>query len=288
MPGISHAATTPASSEPAEASQETDPSSEEAPSATDPQARKALRSAFVRLIQANTGRFEVRVPLGSDLFIHQSGTYQIRPAAYDMLIEHSSDVGAVEFAYRAVGDEMWVRVMSASSGDNQQPKWPCWVNYDDLTRLGELPGELAQTSTGQPPPAVIAASYGIGRRFLTDGSVEGTTDLALALGLVSGKFLAATGVEAQGDAIVPATFFLDGGDFTGFSVPLAELPAAIASAGGDLPTGLEALDELPGAIVTRFSDYRTPVTIQAPAADEQLTFKSPEDFAAAMKSCGAG
>jgi hypothetical protein len=157
-----------------------------------------------------------------------------------------------------------------------------------MAGLREFPVELAQAPPGQPPSAIVTASYGVGIRAIDAQSVEGTTDLALALGMVSGKLVVASGIDAQGDDTVPATFSIDGQTLSGFTVPLAELPEAIESAGGDLHPALESLAELPGSITTRFSEVGASVNVQAPAVEERLTFKNADDLESAMTSCGGG
>lgn len=277
-------------SQDAEASSEAteEASSEATESVAEPNARKTLRSAFLRLVRANTGHFEVIVPFGSEVSIQERGRYQVRPVAYDVVRELTSPEGTLRIAYRGVGDEMWLRLESVTSDKGRTPPWPCWVSYDDIAGLREFPVELAQGPNGQPPSAIVAASYGVGKRAIDAQSIEGTTDLALALGLVSGKLVGASGIDAQGDDTVPATFSLDRQTLSGFTVPLADLPDAIESAGGDLPPELESLAALPGGITTRFSDFGASVNVHAPPADERLRFRNADDFESAMRSCGGG
>jgi hypothetical protein len=286
--GDSRATAPPNSSASDEVSQDAEASSEGTQSVADPKARKALRSAIVRLLRANTGHFEVTVPFGSDSGSRERGQYQVRPVAYDGVRELTTPEGTVRFAYRGVGDEIWLRLESATSDEGRTPPWPCWVNYDDIADMPEFPIELASGPNGQPPSAIVAASYGVGQRVVDAHSIEGTMDLALALGLVSGKLLVASGIDAQGDDTAPATFSLDGQTLSGFTVPLADLPDAIEGAGGDLPPELESLAALPGGITTRFSDFGVPVNVQAPPAAERLTFMNADDIESAMRSCGGG
>ena len=260
--------------------------SEPAEVVTDPRARKALKTAVLGLLRANTGRYELDIPFGDGLSIRETGRYRITPLAFESVREQISPEGTLRITYRGVGDEMWFRMESLTSGQGEQPGWPCWVDYDDVHRLQEFPAELAQAPTGQPPAAVVSASWGTGRQRTGAASMEGTTDLATALGLVSSKLLVAAGVDPQGDAVVPATFALDGKVLTGVSVPLAELPAAIETAGGSLPPELGDLATLPGSIATRFADIGAAVDVAAPPVGERLAFTGAEDYEAAMRSCG--
>lgn len=139
---------------------------------------------------------------------------------------------------------------------------------------------------GQPPAAVVAASYGIGRERLGPGSVAGTTDLALALGLMGAKALMASGIDPQGDATVPAAFTLAGGALAEVAVRLDEIPGAVDVAGGALPPELSELGEAEGVMRTRFTEVGAPVDLAPPADEEQLVLADPDDFEAAMASCG--
>lgn len=251
----------------------------------DTKARKALRTAFISLARANTGHYEVTIPLGSGAS-HEYGRYRLDPVAFHVVREFKGPGETVRLAYRGVGNELWIRLESVISDGKSKPTWPCWVSYDDLATQGVLPPDLAQAPRGQPPGAVVAASYGIGQRKVTGESIEGTTDLALALGLIGGKFAVATGIDTQADDTVPATFSFDGGTLSGFSVALADLPDAIEAAGGDLPPGLDGLASMPGAIETRFFRIGQPVDVEAPLESEQLTAADPENFETAMNSCG--
>lgn len=202
------------------------------------------------------------VPLGGDGRIHEEGRYRVRPAAYDVVREQTGPDTVIRIAYRGVGDNLWYRLEALTSEEGAVPPWPCWVNYYDMTELREFPVELAQVPRGRPPAAIVAASYGVGKRVLAAESVSGTTDLALAVGLVSNKLLSVSGIDAQGDITVPATFSLGDGTLAGFEVPLAARPDAISVAGGDPPPELAGLSTLPGAITTRFSDLGAPVDVE--------------------------
>lgn len=252
----------------------------------DPKARKALRAAFVSLARANTGHYEVTVPLGGDANSHEYARYQLSPVAFHVVREFTGPDGTIRLAYRGLGNDSWIRLESVTSDGQSTPAWRCWVSYEDIANQDILPPELAQAPRGQPPSAVVAASYGIGQRAIAENAIEGTTDLALALGLVSGKILVAAGIDAQADDTVPATFSLDGGTLSGFSVALADLPDAIEAAGGDLPAELSGLASIPGAIETRFSRFGEPVDVDAPPLNERLALTNPDNFEAAMNSCG--
>jgi len=253
--------------------------------AVDPGARKAVKSAFRGLVRANTGRFDVDVPLGDGFTIREQGVYRLTPLAYDVTRVQTSPEGSIRMAYRGVGDERWVRMESATAAGESAPGWPCWVDFDDVSKLGgsvDLSGGL----DGQPPAAVVAASYGVGTSFVTPTSIDGTADLALTLGLLGSKTLAAFGVDPHGDATVPATFTTSGGTLAEIAVPFAELPSAIDDAGGELPAGLDALAQAPGAITIRFRDSGISVDVHAPPAEQIVTFEDADDFGAALQACG--
>jgi hypothetical protein len=274
-PDHARATSTSTSSAPLEPSPDVNASTELSRSRTDPNARETLRSALVDLVRANTGHFVVTVSAGGGFAIQERGRYRIRPAAYEAVRELTSPAGTIRIASRAVGSETWFRLESLISDDHDPQSWPCWVNYDDIAGQQGFPVELAPAPTGQPPAAVVAASYGVGKRTIDAQSIAGTMDLALVLSLVSNKLLVASGVDARGDATVPATFRLDGTSLSGFSVPLAELSSAIETADGDVPPELGGLAASPDRLTTRFSDLGAPVT-----------FTGREDFESAMRSCG--
>src|SRR5215210_5763252 len=81
--GDSRSTAPPNSSGSDERSQDAEASSDVNQSVADPKARKALRSAIVRLLRTNTGHFEVTVPFGSDSSSRERGRYQVRPVAYE-------------------------------------------------------------------------------------------------------------------------------------------------------------------------------------------------------------
>lgn len=252
----------------------------------DPRSRKALRAAFVRLARANTGHFEVTIPLGGDAMSYEQGKYQLNSAAFSVVREFTGPGESISFAYRGEGAETWIRLESVVSSGQDTPAWPCWVSHDDIASQDAFPPELVGGPTGQPPSAVVAASYGIGQRTISTSIIEGTIDLALTLGLMGGKVVMAAGIDVQADDTVPATFLLDADTLTGFSVALADLPEAVEAAGGDLPPELDGLSAMPGSIEARFYDIGESVDIAPPPPDEQLEFTDADDFEASMNSCG--
>lgn len=264
-------------------------SSENSPTVADPKARKALRSAFMRLARANTGRYEVEIPFGSEAIIHEQGEYRIRPLAYATVRVQSSPEGSVTIAQVGVANDRWLRIESVTNEEGNTQSWPCWVNYDDVARAAtatDFPIDLDAYPDGQPPSAVVAASWGIGTEIITPESIGGTTDLTLALGLLGGRAVAAAGIDTQADSTVPASFSLDQQVLSGFTVRLADLPDAIEAAGGEMDPALEGLSQAPGAIEAHFSAIGAPVHVQAPPAEERVEFRDAVDFEAAMKACG--
>lgn len=255
--------------------------------AGNPEARQALRSAFRRLSRANTGHYEVEAPFGDGVSIREQGDYQLGPVAFETVRAQETPEGGMTLALVGVGDERWMRLESVTSGEGDSPGWPCWVDHSDLDKLGDLPLDLTAGPNGQPPSAITAASWGIGEEVVSRESIEGTTDLALTLGLLGGKFVAAAGIDPQAEDTVPATFTIDERVLSGFTVRLADLPDAIEAAGGDWESELGFLPEAPGDLTVRFSDVGVPVTVQAPPADERLEFSDAGDFEPAMRACGA-
>lgn len=257
-----------------------------APAATDPAARKRLRSAFVRLMEANTATYTVRVPFGSAGSISERGRYQISPLSFDAARDLTSAGDGIRVSHRGVGERTWIRLTSTGA-DSAATDWPCWVATDDLTGLApEGAPDLPTGPPGQPPTAVVAASYGTGRQVVDAATVEGTIDLSLVLSLVSGKLLAVSGVDPQGDATVASTFRLDGPVLAGFDVELSELPAAITAAGGEVGPEIEGLGAVDGAISVRFTPAPGPLDVPPPAASDVLRVTSTASFAADMAACG--
>jgi hypothetical protein len=254
----------------------------------DPEARSSLRSAIISLLRANTGQFEVTIPFGDGVTISETGRYRIEPLAYESVRIQESPEATLRLATRAVGDEQWIRLESLTSQQGDDGAWPCWVSYDDIAAFPDFPVALSQGPGGQPPAAVVSATYGIGRQQLGVDSLAGTTDLALALGLVSSKFLLSTGIDPQGDATAPATFSLDDRTLAEVAVPLADIPTAVEAAGGSLPPELDALSQAPGAIVTRFTDVGSSVAISRPNREVTLELSEGDDYETAMRSCGDG
>lgn len=252
----------------------------------DPRARAAVKAAILGLLSANTARVDLEVPLGAGASIRERGSYRISPLAHDVVRELTSPEATMVVAQRTVGGQQWVRLESITTDQGDTEGWPCWVSSADVARipgspLAELPGP-----DGQPPAAVVAASYGIGREWRGPGAVTGTTDLALALSLLGAKALLASGVDPQGDATVPAAFTLVGGKLAEVAVRLDELPDAVEAAGGTLPPELDELAAAPGVMRTRFTEVGKAVDLAPPAAGEQLVLADPDDFETAMASCG--
>ena len=243
----------------------------------------------MRLAQANTGRYEVEIPFGSEAIIHEHGEYRIRPLAFETVRVQSSPEGSLTIAQVGVGKDRWLRLESVTSEEGNRRSWPCWVNYDDIAKAAtaaDFPIDLDAGPDGQPPSAVVAASWGVGTEIITPESIGGTTDLTLALGLLGGRAVAAAGIDTQADSTVPASFSLDQRVLSGFTVRLADLPDAIAAAGGEMDPALGGLSQAPGVIETHFSATGDPVHVQAPPAEERLEFMSAADFEADMKACG--
>lgn len=189
-------------------------------------------------------------------------------------------------AQRSIRDQQWMRLKSLTSDDGETAGWPCWVSSADVARIPGSPLAQLAGPDGQPPAAVVAASYGIGRERLGPGSVTGTTDLALALGLMGSRALLASGVDPQGNATVPATFTLARGTLAEVAVRLDGIPGAVDAAGGKLPPELAELSAAEGVMTTRFTEVGSAVDLAAPAAAERLVLADPDDFEAAMASCG--
>ncbi len=252
----------------------------------DPRARAAVKAAILGLLSANTARVDLEIPLGGDASIRERGTYRISPLAHDLVRELTSPEGAMVVAQRTIGDQQWVRLQSLTSDEGEAAGWPCWVSSADVARIPGSPLAQLPGPDGQPPAAVVAASYAIGRQRLGPGSVTGTTDLALVLSLMGAKALLASGVDPQGDATVPATFTLARGALAEVAVRLDEIPGAVDAAGGTLPPELAELSDAEGVMRTRFTEVGETVDLAPPAADEQLVLADPDDFESAMASCG--
>jgi hypothetical protein len=276
-------------SQSAESSRVPSANSETSESVADPEARKALRSGFIRLAQANTGRYEVEIPFGSEARIHERGEYRIRPLAFKTVRVQSSPEGSMTMAVVGVGNDRWIRLESVTNEDGNTQSWPCWVNYDDVANAAtaaDFPIDLDAGPDGQAPSAVVAASWGIGTEIITPESIGGTIDLTLTLGLLGARAIAAAGIDTQADSTVPASFSLDQRVLSGFTVRLADLPEAIEAAGGEMDPGLSGLSQAPGAIEAHFSAIGAPIDVQAPPAEERVKFRNDLDFEPAMRACG--
>lgn len=277
---------TPTSGGAPEPTAEPTPAAEPPPVETNP--KKVLRTAIRNLVDANTGNVSVGVVLTATETIKETGDYQISPVRADLTRTISSSAGSVEFRFLTFGRTQWLRLVSVDDDDGKA--WPCWVDVADVSRLGEVEG-LGTPAAG-PPAAIGAATFGVGRRFVYGpvGDIAGTTDLALALGLVGGtKLLALFGIDPNGTATIPATFQRNGDILTGFEVDLGRIPAALTAAGLD-GGSLEAsgLSKAAAPLVAFFGNVGRPVEISAPKADEIVAFDRPDDFEPAMRSCGKG
>ena len=240
-------------------------------------------------MRSNSGRYEVVVPFGAGYTIRESGRYRIDPPVFETVRVIGAPEGTVRVVYRSVGGRLWFRIERARSDQGGNAGWPCWVDQAAMARVSDAAAiDLGQAAAGQPPAAVIAASWGTGLSSDGDGRIDGTTDLATTLGLVSSKFLVAAGVDPQADDVVPASFTVRDGVLRGYEVSLADVPEAIEAGGSELPEELHDLDTLPGAIASRFLDTGAPVEVEAPPMGQRLRFRSAADFETAMRSCGDG
>jgi hypothetical protein len=255
----------------------------------DPKARRALRSAFVTLARGNSGRYEVEIPLGDRRTIREYGSYQLRPIAFETTRVYSGPGQNLAIALVGVGDDRWIRLTSVTVDDRPPKTWPCWVNYDDLAAAAtppDFPIDLAAGPSGQPPLAMVAASWGTGLQLGSSDSIRGTTDLTLALSMLGAKVVAAAGIDTQAETTVPASFFLHGGTLSGFAVRLDALPTAVEAAGGANHPAIQAMAGMQGSIDVRFSKVGAPVQVQAPPEDERVKLAGTVDFETAMRSCG--
>jgi hypothetical protein len=261
----------------------------------DPAAAQAVEEGLHGLIGLGTGAYVVDVDLGPGTAIHEEGRYQIEPNAYQSTRHLVSPHGTVTFAYRAVGKDTWVRLEQAgtvSGGDSKA--WPCWAHIGDPQVVADQL-DLPLMATGQPPSALVAASYAVGLGFVDEepgkelGNVLGTTDLVLSLALLNAKVVASSGLDPSSDATTLAYFTVRKGVLLGYTIGLRGLFSALEAAGGTLPDGIDPDGAVPGSIEVAFSDLGKPVTVQPPAADEVVELTADHDaFEDDLRSCGGG
>ena len=162
--------------------------------------------------------------------LQERASFQIEPRAFEIRRYLSSPEGTYTFDFRAVGPAAWMRAVDRP-GDEPR-SWPCWVDIADLAGAPDAPagslGELLTSDVArtQPPNAVIAASYGIGREYTdldTLGSILGTLDLVTATSLMGGQAVIKLGLDPESTATVPAYFDVKNGRLDGYTVGLRGL-----------------------------------------------------------------
>lgn len=251
----------------------------------DKQARKELRGALTRWIIANTGTFRLDAGF-TGAGIQEVGRYRLRPRAFDVTRFLSGVDGTLAIAYRGIGRRTWFRIVEGPTAG--QEAWPCWVDLGDMSEIRELAGlpAMAPALPGQPPNALIAASYGIGREYSEAedlGTILGTTDLVLALSVLNSGRVDELGLDPSSTATVPTYFDVRDGTFHGYTIGLRGLFLAIEAAGGDAP--MDTSEPILGDITVRFEDQGTKVEVTPPRADKVIAFT--DAFKADMAACGA-
>jgi hypothetical protein len=255
----------------------------------DPKARKELTQAILALLGDNTGTYQLDVVMTGAGF-QERASFQIQPRAFEIRRYLSSPEGTYTFDFRAVGPSAWMRAIDKPGAEPRS--WPCWVDVADLASgappelSGLMTSEIART---QPPNAVIAASYGIGREY-TDldslGSILGTLDLVTAMSLMGSQAILKTGLDPASKATVPAYFDVQNGRLNGYTVGLRGLFLALQAEGVDLPA--DSGDTVSGSIEVTFADQGTPVSVTPPDPDEVVDIPPGTDnFADEMAACGA-
>jgi len=254
----------------------------------DPKARKELRQAIIAMLRDNTGTYALDFGTTGD-GVQERASFRIRPRAFEIRRYFSSPEGTYTFDFRAVGPSAWMRSVD-KPGDGPR-SWPCWVAMADLAEgapdeLGAfLTSEVART---QPPNAVIAASYGIGREYTEDetlGSIRGTIDLVMATSLMGSQAVLKLGLDPQSKATAPAYFDVRNGRLHGYTVGLRGLFLALEEQGADLPVDPSGM--VPGSITVTFDDPGSPVSV-APPEPSQVVEIAPgtESFGDEMEACG--
>lgn len=258
--------------------------------AHDPSAAAEVRGAVRTLIEKNTGKYRLSVDLGDGAGILEQGVYQLQPRAFAMTRALSDPSGSVMFEFRGVGDRTWLRLTKPPLAS--QDPWPCWVALDDLARVSGASDLDVGLAADQPPAALIAASYGVGRepaaRPAALGNVLGTTDLVSALQLLDSRVVAKTGIEPTSTALVSTYFDVRGPLLHGFTIGLRGLFAAIEQAGGVSPA--DPSGAVPGTIEATFKAQGYPVRVAAPDAGAVVAVPAggDADLADLMATCGGG
>lgn len=244
----------------------------------------------MQLVKANTGRYKTTIPVDGGPAITEEGRYQFAPHAFEITRDQPTPEGSIlRMMFRVIDGDTWIRMTSVGDDDGRYQSWRCWVDLKDVRNAPGFPSDLAATpgNGGQPPNAVITASYGLGAQIVDDNHIAGTTDLATALSLLGGKALSALGIDPLGDATVPAKFLINGSNaLAGFTVDFADLSDAVEAAGGN-SSPLETLGDSDGSIVVSFTALGEPVDVRPPPKGQLLSLQKGDDLSTAMAGCGA-
>ncbi|QIG44212.1 hypothetical protein G5V58_16805 [Nocardioides anomalus] len=254
----------------------------------DPAARRELRRAVLALLRSGSATY--RLDAGTTgAGLQERGSFRLDPRAFEIRRYLSTGDGTYTFDFRAVGASAWMRAIDSPDTDGP---WPCWVDVADLA--AGAPSGLQQlltsdVATTQPPNAVIAASYGVGREY-TDleqlGTILGTLDLVTAVSLLGSQAVRELGLPPDSRATVPAYFDVRDGVLRGYSVSFRSLYLALEAEGIEVPVDTGEL--IPGTVEVTFADQGRPVRVPAPPPAEVVDIApGPGGFGAEMDACGA-
>jgi hypothetical protein len=249
----------------------------------DPAAGRLVKAGLHGLIEPGTGSYTVDIVFGPGNAVHEEGSYEITPNAYESTRHLVSKEGVVTFAYRAVGDDTWMRLEQAAGVTGEDSNsWPCWAHIGDPQVVADQLG-VPLGATGQPPYALTVASYAVGLGFVDVdqatglGGVLGTTDLALALALLSNQAVAGSGLDPMSKATTLASFTVRKGALIGYSLGFRSMFQAVEAA------------TAAGSIKVGFTDLGKPVQVQAPADNEVVELTADQGaFEDDLRSCGGG
>jgi hypothetical protein len=229
-----------------------------APSATaqEPDVRRTVEAAVVRLFRDGTGTYTVKSRISGAAESSEEGQYDLDRGAWSMQ-RYTSAPGVSAFTeVRRLGEDMWMRMDMAAP---VKQRWDCWVNTDDM-RDPET-GAMTFPRTSPAPAPVVVADRLIGRERTVAG-FAGTVPLTSALQLWSSKLLMNGALDPRSKERIPVELTVVEGRLRMITVQMLDLFTPLVEMGiiPELPDEMEGFDE----IEVTFGDPGAPVTIEGP------------------------
>lgn len=245
-----------------------------------------LASAVTELAESNTGHFvsETKAHDGAR-FSAMAGDYRLSPPqAHVKVVGYSSGRPERATEVVAIGRDVWSRYLDPDSGDPPS----CWLHYDVVELFAN--GLLVRNGDTYAPAPIAAAGSGQGVSATDDDQVSGSTRLTTVLTVAELALPPSLGIPHAADHPVPATFTIDDGELTGWTVLVRDAVEQARRFDHQATTTgttlLSALQGYGGSITTELTDLGGPVDVVAPPREKVVEYvDNPDQLAGDLASC---